>query len=406
MNGMLAKLLSRKQSDPNACLLKNAEATVKRKLSFGIPSKLAQTLFKLSLPLLDMPYNRIQQLDRSRLVNAYQRGEDYIHLATQLGINKKTARNIVTRFVSEGRVDLLRRGGSRGEKMTILMKNHVLELVETKPTVTLREMKASLQAVFPESPSVSVQTLSRFLDGQLYTVKLIRNITPQWNAPDVKAERDNYVNWLTAEAMQDGSYLVYVDECAFNIWTARSFGRAPLGDPAVRVVCASRGSNLTVCLAVSPSNGLCHASFVLGGMTQVRFQDFVSELSALLDGQKCHFIHDNASPHRNVPPMANEEHNLKPLPRYSPFLNIAENAISALKAACKQQLSEPAMQARMHDSAAAHAVGMTQHAFRMTLLQTVITNCLPAITQNKCVAWHNHVFTYVPRVLRYEDIMS
>ena len=49
-------------------------------------------------------YAKIALIDRKRLVYAYEKGEDYIHLADQLSINKKTARNIITVYQNETRV--------------------------------------------------------------------------------------------------------------------------------------------------------------------------------------------------------------------------------------------------------------------------------------------------------------
>ena len=188
-----------------------------------------------------MPYNTISTVDRTRLIGAYQRGEDYVLLAQQLNINRQTARHIIIRHETEGRIALKPRGGSQGEKMDALMKTHLLQKVEEKPTITLKELRDSLPVVFPHKPSVSTQTISRFLDGQLFTVKMVRNITPEWNSAEVKHDRQGYVYWLTCEAMVDGSSLIYIDECGFNIWTARSMGRAEIGKRAVRVVCGSRG---------------------------------------------------------------------------------------------------------------------------------------------------------------------
>ena len=39
--------------------------------------------------------NRVPQTDRQRLVDSFDAGEDYLHLANQLGINYSTARNII-----------------------------------------------------------------------------------------------------------------------------------------------------------------------------------------------------------------------------------------------------------------------------------------------------------------------
>jgi hypothetical protein len=61
---------------------------------------------------------------------------------------------------------------------------------------------------------------------------------------------------------------VFIDECGYNVWTARSHGRARLGERAYRQVCGQRGRNMTVCLAVSANGGLVFHTAFLGGMNR------------------------------------------------------------------------------------------------------------------------------------------
>ena len=71
------------------------------------------------------------------------------------------------------------------------------------------------------------------------------------------------------------------------------------------------------------------------------------------------FIYDGAPAHRNpVIPGPNSE--LRKLPPYSPFLNIVERAVSALKAAIKADISRPEIQVQMNDRAEARG---TQRQF-------------------------------------------
>ncbi|KXJ28735.1 hypothetical protein AC249_AIPGENE19429 [Exaiptasia diaphana] len=78
------------------------------------------------------------------------------------------------------------------------------------------------------------------------------------------------------------------------------------------------------------------------------------------------FIYDGAPAHRNpVNPGPNTE--LKKLPPYSPFLNIVEQAIRALKAAIKADISRPQIQEEMNNRAeakdkASHCTAWETHA--------------------------------------------
>lgn len=129
---------------------------------------------------------------------------------------------------------------------------------------------------------------------------------------------------------------VFINVYGYNVWTFRSCGRARVGDRAYRQVSGQQGKNVTLCLVVSPTNSLVHHTAQLGGMNRERLNDFLVELRQRMpEHERIFFIYDNAPVHRNaVNPGGRTE--LKPLPPYSPFLNIVEQAISALKQQLKQ----------------------------------------------------------------------
>ena len=54
----------------------------------------------------------IQQEDKERLVRAFEeQNEDYLALADELGINRSTARSMITRYMREGHIEERPRGG-------------------------------------------------------------------------------------------------------------------------------------------------------------------------------------------------------------------------------------------------------------------------------------------------------
>ena len=99
-----------------------------------------------------------------------------------------------------------------------------------------------------------------------------------------------------------------------------SHGRARLGERAYRQVCGQRGRNVTVALAISPTNALVVHSAFLVGMTGQRFNDFLTQARLNLDpNEHVIFIYDGAPAHSNrAIPGPNSE--LKTLPPYSRFL--------------------------------------------------------------------------------------
>ena len=93
---------------------------------------------------------------------------------------------------------------------------------------------------------------------------------------------------------------VFVDECGYNSWTARSHRRARRGERAYRQVCGQRGRNVTVCLTISPINGLVFHSAHLGGMNAVRIATswYMGGLNLDPD-ETVIFIYDGARAHNN-----------------------------------------------------------------------------------------------------------
>ena len=149
------------------------------------------------------------------------------------------------------------------------MMRVVVEYVESKSTATLHEMKIHLQNTLPDRRHVSAPTISRHLDGAMISLKNVRPIPHQWNSLPVKEERHRFVEWLMQHGADEA--LIYCDEFGINIWTARTKGRAPVGQRAVRVLEGQRGPNLIISLCVSPVHSLVHYMLSEGGYTKQHF---------------------------------------------------------------------------------------------------------------------------------------
>ena len=91
------------------------------------------------------------------------------------------------------------------------------------------------------------------------------------NRHDVLHRRQENGNWFINHAIMRHYFVI--DECSYNIWTARNHGRERQGMRAYRQVCDQRGWDMTVALAVSPVNGLMFHSADTGGMNSPRLND-------------------------------------------------------------------------------------------------------------------------------------
>ena len=124
---------------------------------------------------------------------------------------------------------------------------------------------------------------------------------------------------------------------------------------------------MTVCLTISPINGLVFHSAYLGGMNAVRYSDFLVHWEGLTwTPMKQSYSYMTARERTIIQGTQ--------VPTYSLFLNIVEQAISALKAAFKTDISRPEVQARIGSRDEAIARGTPLGEFRTQLLLEAL-NC-------------------------------
>lgn len=69
-----------------------------------------------------MPYDRISTEMREVLIRVYEDGRDFIQIAENLSIDRRTAYKIVQRFQRTGRIEVLSRGDDRVSILTDEMK--------------------------------------------------------------------------------------------------------------------------------------------------------------------------------------------------------------------------------------------------------------------------------------------
>ncbi|XP_072026793.1 uncharacterized protein [Amphiura filiformis] len=242
----------------------------------------------------------------------------------------------------------------------------------------------------------------------LLTLKLAEDVPEGRNAERVIQQRADYAQWFLREGVL--GHCIYIDECGYNLWTRRSYGRAPRGQPARRVIHNQRGRNCNCTFAISNEVGLVHHSIRLGSTTLESFQKFIYETCAnavqmFPVGDQIFLIYDNARPHINAR-VPDEFQNIavNRTPPYSPFLNPVEMCHSAFKAGVKRSLSLPEMQQRVGDATAAREAGLNLQAWRAQLLEEVAQENVDVITPDKCARWYNHAQTYLARSIARQPI--
>ena len=160
---------------------------------------------------------------------------------------------------------------------------------------------------------------------------------------------------------------------------------------------------MTVALAISLTSGLVFHSALLRGINEGRFDDFLAQTRLNLDpDERMIFIYDGALAHRN-PAIRRPNSELRKLPPYSPFLNIVEQAVSALKAAIKADISRPEIQVQMNDRTQARRQGLALGNYRTQLLIQALQRNIGTITVAKCGQLFRFMQTYLPRSKQSKD---
>ena len=113
-------------------------------------------------------------------------------------------------------------------------------IVDEDCTLSLRAINTELRSRLPDKPHVHERTIGKHLDGIVYSLKLSRILPADRNRPDVVEVRHDYANWFLEEA--NIHHPVFLHECGFNIWTARSQGGAHVGERAYRQYAVRKGA--------------------------------------------------------------------------------------------------------------------------------------------------------------------
>ena len=345
--------------------------------------------------------NRISDADKERLIESFNKGEDFVSLGVSLGINRSTAYTIIRRYQQNGQAARLPRAGGRPLSLDRESIDFLILLIEANPCITLNELNDTLRDVFPGKPHVSNMTVSRSLQGELITLKLARNIPNNRNSPQVKTLRLEYANWMYAEGIH--KHRIYIDETGFNLYTRRAYGRAPMGQRVNRIVSGQRGGNVTVITAISDQVGVLYYEVHARSVTFDTFNSFIASLEAIIHGEDIVIILDNVPCHNNVERVY-PEIVFKKLPPHSPFLNPIEECFSVFKAYLKQHLNGVV---NLINAPAAARAGVPQYRQRQELLEQAIHATLRmSVTRDVVSANYRHSNTYLPSCLRSEDIWN
>ena len=134
------------------------------------------------------------------------------------------------------------RGGRNNVLVDDKVGQCVRDIINEKCVLTQSQINGELniKSRLPAKRLIHDRTVARNLERMLFGVKLVRPVlADRTDTDDVLQRRQENENWFINHAIM--RHYVFIDECGYNIWTARNHGRERQGMRAYRQVCDQRG---------------------------------------------------------------------------------------------------------------------------------------------------------------------
>jgi len=173
-----------------------------------------------------------------------------LRLSHQLGYKKSVFYSVIKQrgIIKEGWKHLNKKKKLSPEQITL-----IINLIEANPQMTLLELSREL--AFYRVPSVSLSTLSRYLNCELITMKWASFQHENRNTEESKIKRYHYSEWFLTHQEYE---FIFVDEFGFNFSTQRNYARSKEGQPAIVISPINAAVNTSVAMAISRNNGIIY----------------------------------------------------------------------------------------------------------------------------------------------------
>ena len=158
-----------------------------------------------------MPYQRISEETKRRIVAAFEADEDYLQTTRLLNVSWQMTWQLVQSYLEDGQV-VRPCSGARAQatRTDEEMMAAAVEIAADYPVHMLRQINAQLQQWLPNKPRVSLATVAHKLDGQLIRIKKLEDAPVDRNVQCTLDSRHKYVTWITEQG--GNKILVFIDE--------------------------------------------------------------------------------------------------------------------------------------------------------------------------------------------------
>ncbi|KII67453.1 hypothetical protein RF11_07839 [Thelohanellus kitauei] len=92
-----------------------------------------------------MPNNKLSDLDRKRIVDAYQKGQKASEISLVIGVARSTINSVIKIFNQSGRIDSNKRGYIKPEKLNEDQKEMIKSWVDDNAGIPLRTIVTKVQ---------------------------------------------------------------------------------------------------------------------------------------------------------------------------------------------------------------------------------------------------------------------
>jgi len=355
--------------------------------------------------------------DYQLLIKSWMKGINIHLIAEVLDMPIKTARNIIWRFKSTGMFAPQKRGTSHPVKFDKRILSPLIYQYLSDPAhsnSTLVEIQQFIWTKKQILPSVS--WIEKLLHSKLFLSKPMTlkyaSIEPKSrNSPDVIQHRYEFVCWLNSLSIQQTQSIIFLDEHGYNLYTVKHRAWARQGERATVLTPTVKSQNVTVTIAVSPTFGKIAIQIVPIATTKEIFNLFLSQVHRAWITSK--IIPDNL---KKIPPILVMDnlraHSTSPsnaslfnyvhLPKYSPFLNLAEPCNRAHKQNIRKYQREHIEEIIPYLQSLKWGEKSYERCELLRKIGHISWKQIPDTSIHKY--WHNIIATYFPHCLHKEPI--
>jgi transposase len=346
-------------------------------------------------------YHKHSEVVILRIIKEGESGGDWVSIAEANGVPYKTAHH----WLRTGYVQINRRATSNGKKVSDEQVSRILIWLEEDPQMTLQEIRDRVEVEM--QVNVTPQTIGRYLDGQMFTTKLVHLLPEGVNNNSNKQLRRDYA-LAAMEYAADEKVFIFMDESNFNLFCRRSVGRSRRGFRAVVKLPNSKGPNLHLIGGMS-SNGDFFLERQRGSFTAVACKDWVCRcISYFLErgnlARNIILVLDNAPAHSSVENALNQYPcvgvKALRLAPYSAMLNPIEHIWSTIKSHVRNYMRQHFASLMAGDP---HCV-LTKTEFRLRFLEQAADQAVVKITPDMCIRAYQHVQQLFPAALDLQDM--